>query len=188
MKKRWKRRLERIRKEIPLGPLLSHLGYLIEANAPYEQQFSCDLHGGVDRKPSARFYPHTNSTYCWACQKARTSVDYLVEKTGISFLEALQSLEKSADLPPLPEEDEVQEDPVDWGEYALEDHKDAKEILHRLLQAATEERDMRPQGIARLWEEYDRLCLLEEEGQDTAKSLNSLLEVTRTWMGYGTSN
>lgn len=91
-----------------MGELLVDFGYGIYPDSSREQQFNCDLHG-PDNKPSARYYPQSNSTYCFACQKARGPIDYVIEKEGLSFKEACDFLERKANLPSLPWEDDGDE-------------------------------------------------------------------------------
>ena len=103
--KRVRQRAERIRENVDMGDLMAEYGYDIVPGASQEQQFRCDLHG-QDNKPSARYYPDTNSTYCWACQMARDPIRFLMDKEGVTFSAACNFLEKRAGLPPLPWDDE----------------------------------------------------------------------------------
>lgn len=166
------RRAHRIREEVPLGPLLRSLGYLVQDGGP-EQQFACDLHGGQDRRPSARFYPNQNNTYCWACHKLRGPLEYVMEKKGLRFREALEFLETTHNLPPLVEEEE---DPNEDPHYGEAPPQDSLKLIDKLLsQLTSDQADMGQ--VLRWWEEYDRLIYFEGDGSD-------LLQEIRQWMGY----
>lgn len=112
-------RAERISKHVDLGQLLSEYNYEIIPDDHREQQFRCDLHG-IDNKPSARFYPETNSTFCFACGKARDPVSFIMDKEGLEFRQACELLEKRANLAPLPWKEE-EEAPLDTTEAEIED-------------------------------------------------------------------
>lgn len=101
---RTQRRLDRIKQEIPIARVLADYGYSVRPDGgDREQQFSCDLHGDKqDKKPSARLYPESAAFYCFGCGKTRDAVALVREKDGLSFMDALASLEKRYDLPPLP--------------------------------------------------------------------------------------
>lgn len=56
-------------------------------------QIRCPFHG-TDLHPSARVYPADNSFYCWTCKKTYTPVSAIAAYHGITFIEALQSVEE----------------------------------------------------------------------------------------------
>ena len=57
----------------------------------HEEQIHCPFHG-ADRSPSARHYPDTNSIHCFTCKKSWDPVRFVMEKKGLRFKEALDSL------------------------------------------------------------------------------------------------
>ncbi len=62
---RGKARVDRIRSDVSTHKLLMDYGYPLRGDAgDHEEQFPCDLHGGHDNTPSARFYPSSNSWHC----------------------------------------------------------------------------------------------------------------------------
>lgn len=104
MPTRGQRRAARLRERADIGVLLAEYGYGVLPDDTREQQYRCDLHG-VDNKPSARYYPRTNSTYCFACGKARDPISLVMDKEGLSFREACDKLEQRFNLPALPWEE-----------------------------------------------------------------------------------
>lgn len=181
-----KRRARRLQRDVPLGPLLEAFGYRIRADSPHEQQFSCDLHGGDDRKPSARYYPATNSTFCWACHKARGPLDYWVEKREVSFRAALLELESKYQLPPLSEvvlpEEEEEEAPEEKGGW-----EEACRTVEKALLTRTREGDGDMACILDAWEVFDRCLYLEHTGQITKEqgldTIQALRVRLRSWRG-----
>ena len=55
------------------------------------QQLSCPFHG-KDLSMSARFYPETNSMYCFACKEAWDPISYVMKSDGIKFMPAANFL------------------------------------------------------------------------------------------------
>lgn len=78
--------LESVKKAIlsfkGLGTFLKEDRY-IDLNGQ-EEQLSCPFHG-KDNKPSARYYPDTDSMYCWTCQKSWDVFGYLGQKRDYDF-------------------------------------------------------------------------------------------------------
>ena len=109
MSTRAKKRADRIRERCEIGVILQRYGYNVIPDDHREQQYACDLHG-IDNKPSARYYPRTNSVYCFACGKSRDPINLVMDKEGVGFREACDSLERQFNLAPLPWEDEGDED------------------------------------------------------------------------------
>ena len=105
MTTRSQKRAERIREKCDIGVLLQNYGYNIIPDDFREQQYACDLHG-IDNKPSARYYPRTNSVYCFACGKSRDPIGLVMDKEGVGFREVCDRLEKQFGLTPLPWDDE----------------------------------------------------------------------------------
>ena len=152
MSDRSKRRVSRIRKAVDLGIVLEQYGYPIRSGTDREQQFSCDLHGdGQDSRPSARYYPDSFSWHCFACGKSRDAVSTVMEKEGLGFRQALDTLERRFALPSLPEVEEQQPILVRPGL----DTKAAIFRIQRLLQNATDERDLPMETVLALWEAFD---------------------------------
>lgn len=176
-------RARRVNRVADLGLILSGYGYEVHPDPDREQQFRCDLHGD-DQKPSARFYPRTNSTYCWVCHKARRAVDYLVEKDGLGFEEALSVLEKQLGLGELSFEedpdslDKVQE-AIDQSLKPHRDFKDERLRLRKLLESVTQDRDLPAPIVFRYWEVFDRIDYgmhREDWSEDQGKKALSLLK------------
>lgn len=160
---RMRARAERIKTECDLGVLLQDYGYAVVPDRHREQQFACDLHG-VDHKPSARFYGHNNTTYCWVCQKTRDPISYVMEKELITFREAIDLLEKKLRLGPLPWSDEYQrpiavEDEISKIEKArtVVTYEQAKLRLSKILSTLTAEREFNSSSLLAFWEVFDRV-------------------------------
>lgn len=119
----WDERIRRVKENAPMDEILKRNNVPMRKKGG-EEQFPCPLHGdGRDRNFSARYYPDTNSTYCWACKQARDPIswyrDYQRRKEGIDleFSEALRELEQEFGIkPPPPPQDRgpgrSEDDPV----------------------------------------------------------------------------
>lgn len=160
---RTRARAERIKEECDLGVLLQEYGYAVVPDRQREQQFACDLHG-IDAKPSARFYGHNNTTYCWVCQKTRDPISYVMEKELLNFRDAIEHLEKRLGLPPLPWSDEHQRPVTAQDEIAQIEadaaktsYTDEKERMNKFLTTLTNERELNQNAILAFWEVFDRV-------------------------------
>lgn len=164
---RFHRRVDRIRKDVPVDDLLSHYGYRIVPGMGREQQFSCDLHGdGTDGKPSGRYYPESNSWYCFACRKARDPIQTVREKEGCDFGTALSFLEAKYNLPPLPwEEGDSEQDT--WSLFRPEspDPESHKNRAKRCLQSALSERSLSFEESMSYLIEYNRILSVHWNSQ-----------------------
>lgn len=183
---RSRKRADRIREQVPLDEVLYRYGYNLIPNADREQQFSCDLHGdGSDSKPSARYYPDSDSWHCFACSKSRDAISTVMAKEGLSFSEACGALETQYGLPPLPYEGEDQPTKarVEITGKAEETPDDASGRVLKVLKSFSVCKDMALDDLLRLWEIHDRLMYLHREGGiDDAKVLQSLARVKKTAM------
>lgn len=45
-----------------------------------------------EKNPSMRYYPQTNTVYCWSCQKSAGAIDVCMKIDAISFVEAVKRL------------------------------------------------------------------------------------------------
>lgn len=171
MATRAQKRAARIREQCDIGVLLQNYGYNVIPDDFREQQYQCDLHG-VDNKPSARYYPRTNSVYCFACGKARDPISLLMDKEGVSFRDACERLEQQFGLPALPWDDEDFE-PED---IKVEDELDqivsegvpfAREAkrIGRFLDNIVRDRDLDLKTTLAFVEAYDRVMYgVKKEG------------------------
>lgn len=162
------KRANRIRAQVPMVRVLADFGYHVNPDGvDHEQQFSCDLHGdGRDTKKSARYYPTSNSMYCWACGRARDSITLLREKKGVGFHEAASWLERRYGLPEMPWE---AEEPVKAVEIQTERESSPDEGLKRLERAlliAGHERALPVGRLAAFWETHDGFAYKLREGAD----------------------
>lgn len=160
---RMRARAERVKEQCDLGQLLNEYGYAIVPDRHREQQFKCDLHG-VDNSPSARFYGHNNTTYCWACAKTRDPISYVMEKELVNFRGAVEYLEKKLGLAPLPWSDDHQrpvtvEDEIKKIEKAhtTVSYEETKGRLYKYLMTLTLDRDLDANALLGFWEVYDRV-------------------------------
>ncbi len=154
-------RADRVNRACNLGDLLSHYGYNVVPDEHREQQFPCTLHGR-DGKASARYYPVSNSTYCWVCHKTRDPIAYVMEHENIGFPEAIRFLEDRLGLDPLPwsddferpqtEVDKINEMALRRTTYAAE-HERTRKLLDNL----TRDRDLDAPTLLLFWEVFDRV-------------------------------
>jgi hypothetical protein len=160
---RAKQRADRIRAEISMADVLQGLGYRIRTDAgDREQSFSCDLHGdGRDSRPSAIYYPSSNSAHCFACGRTRDAITWIKEKEGRSFWEVVKLLESRYNLPTLPWVDDAPRAPSDKAQDILEDalggDHDPSPRINQILRAACVERESDPVVVAKLYEAYDMM-------------------------------
>ena len=176
---RSRRRADRIRSDLPMARVLYDYGYAVNPDGgDREQQFPCDLHGdGRDGKASGRYYPSSNSIYCFACGRARDAVALTMEKEGVKFIEALDKLEKRYGLPPIvydgsDEEEDVRPETVAdvLAEHPIP-YDDASERTDRFLRRITTSRAMSMHDTLRLWWDYDRVrYAASTEGWSDAKA------------------
>lgn len=182
----WRRR-GRIRAVVKIADLLRDYGYAVRDH-DHEQQFSCDLHGdGSDSKPSARYYPKSNSFYCWACGRTRDPVSLVEEKEGLSFTQALKALETRYGLPEIKEAPEQDFSAVLAAIGVVdaydEEQRRAKVFLHNI----TLERALPLESVLKLWESFDRVAYEHEQGDSapTAMLMHKVRSVAKaTWMKY----
>lgn len=178
MSSRLRARADRVKRECDLGGLLQEYGYSVVPDSHREQQFACQLHG-ADNKPSARFYPQNNSTYCWVCQKTRDPIAYVVEHEHVEFREAVQLLEKRMGLPSLPWEEPVRPktvaqeiDDIARGGSSFDQVSDR---VRHFLEGITRDRDLDAKKLVRFWELFDRVEYgVVREGWDDEKAIEVL--------------
>jgi len=171
---RAKQRADRIRAETSMLDLLVDYGYQVRADGgDREQAFSCDLHGdGRDTRPSAIFYPRSNSFHCFACGRSRDSITLVREKEGLDFWAAIQKIEARFNLPALAWEDDEQrgtkkqsvEQQILGLMNAGESCEATERRLARYLNALSQERSCPPLKLASLWEGFDKVRFLLSSG------------------------
>jgi DNA primase len=152
--------------------VLEDYGYEVRVDAgDREQQYRCDLHGD-DQKPSARVYPQTNSTYCFACSQFRDVIQFVRDKEGKSFSEACQILEDKYGLDPLPwtNDEETKKSPSTVEEIdQISRHKRSMEDevlrVQTMLDNLTKDRDLGMDETLACWEAFDRILY----GMETEK-------------------
>lgn len=97
-----KERVENIKGQVPMQDVLDYYGVRIRTRER-EFQFPCPLHGdGQDNSYSARMYPESDSTYCFACHKDRDVVEWVRDAEGLSFGKALSFIERSFGVSDVP--------------------------------------------------------------------------------------
>jgi len=162
---RSRRRADRIRSTIPMARIMYDYGYAINPDGgDREQQYPCDLHGdGRDGKASGRLYPSSNSTYCFACGRARDAIAFAMEKEGLKFNEALDKLEARYALPSLPHDanDDVDDDRPESIADALAikpaTFAEESDRTDKFLKRVTAARSLSMDTTLRLWWEFDRV-------------------------------
>jgi hypothetical protein len=171
---RAKKAADRIRADLPMLRVLADYGYRVHPDGgDREQSFSCDLHGdGRDSRPSAIYYPRTNSFHCFACSRSRDSVTLVMEKEGLTFWPAVRKLEQRYSLPPLPWEDEEPQEDVPTPGQQVTNLLDgqggvtwerASARVGAFLRGLGEERTLDPTVVVKLWEAYDKVRFMHAE-------------------------
>lgn len=181
------RRAERVKQMTRMGRLLQEYGYTVMDDDRREQQFACDLHG-LDNKPSARLYGHTNSFHCFACAKSRDVIEFVRDKEQVGFKVAVELLEQRLQLPPMVWEDEDNyEDPQDQTEREIdaiaakaESYEEALARLQKFLDTLTKDRDLDADSLLKFWEVFDRIAYYVEHDQwDEARGIMGLSVLRR---------
>jgi len=116
-------RAKNVQDHVSIFDVLEYYAIPVRTHAR-ESQFPCPLHGdGSDSSFSARAYPDSNATYCWACSKKRDTIAFVREQENLSFFAAIKTLEQRYAVPPLPSyfqiiDDELKQD-EETGEVRL---------------------------------------------------------------------
>lgn len=183
---RGKARVDRIRSEVSTHKLLMDYGYPLRGDAgDHEEQFPCDLHGGHDNSPSARFYPSSNSWFCFSCSRSRDAIQTVVEKEGVGFWDAVRLLEKKFRLPQLPWDADVARpmNMTDVVHDALKERETVEEVsarVERMLFFMKRDGDCDHVKLLRMWEAHDRILYgHRREGwkeEQTVRLLTQLIE------------
>jgi hypothetical protein len=82
---------EFIQEEVKLLELLEETGRIDIIRQEVEQQISCPFHG-PDSKPSARYYPDSNSMYCFTCKESWDTVSFIMKEKVLNFPQAMDFL------------------------------------------------------------------------------------------------
>jgi hypothetical protein len=177
-----RKRADRIKAQVPILSLLVGYGYDVRADGgDREQQFSCDLHGdGNDSKPSSRYYPESNSIYCWACGRVRDSIGLVQEKEGLKFKEAVKRLEIRFRLKPLPYEHEesATQRILREGRDALDVHTTIEDDIRRqrsLIHMVTQDRMLPMARCSIFWDALDKVAYMaEHKGLEVLKARQTI--------------
>jgi DNA primase len=189
---RAKRRIARVKDEIDITDLLIGYGYPIHGGGR-EEQFPCDLHGdGYDAKPSGRFYPESNTIYCFTCDKTRDTIELVREKEGLDFWNAIKYLEQRYKLDPLPfegdEERWEKDQTAAMVDRTLDSRKTFEDDLGRLtklvMSVTTDKVYQLPMiDVLVFWEARDKLAWMvgkkhipEKQGRLASESLRQRLQ------------
>lgn len=98
----YKERIDNIKSQVAIHDILNHYGIKI-LTQDREFQYPCPLHGdGQDNSYSARMYPDSQSTYCWACHKSRDVVGWVCDAEGLGFANALSWIERTFSVKNVP--------------------------------------------------------------------------------------
>lgn len=97
-----KERVENIKDQVPMQDVLDYYGIPVRTRER-EFQFPCPLHGnGQDNNYSARMYPDSDSTYCFACHKDRDVIEWVRDSEGLRFGKALSFIERTFGVTDIP--------------------------------------------------------------------------------------
>jgi hypothetical protein len=103
-------------------------------NVDYPVQIVCPLHD--DHAPSARFYPDSNSCFCWTCNRAFGPVALVAGREQVSFTRAAHLIGEwfGIDLSPSLEEAEAERLIAAWEDPpALGDPNDRRRAAAMIL-------------------------------------------------------
>ena len=180
--KRLRARADRVNERCNLGELLYEYGYAVVPDPYREQPFSCGLHG-ADRKPSARYYPSTNSTWCWVCRKKRDPIAYVMEMEGVGFRDAVDHLERRLGLEPLPwtqDEDcpvDVRDEIDEIARNSASYEQEHDRTVH-LLDGLSLDRDLDANTMLAFWEVLDRVDYgVSKESWGESKGVQALVRL-----------
>lgn len=81
---------ELINGSVPLHLLLEETGVKLPQTIK-PQQLSCPFHGR-DLSMSARYYPETNSMYCFACKKSWDPISFWMQYSSTRFMESARRI------------------------------------------------------------------------------------------------
>lgn len=160
------KRSNRIKQFVRLDQVLSEYGYNVRVNGS-EQQFACDLHGsGIETRPSARYYPSTQTWYCFACGKVRDVVSTVMEKEGLEYRQACRAIEKKYGLSEWNEY--TVENPIDEidTEYNEQEEVDWKTKTINKLTLLTKNKVICLKDSLKFWEAIDFLLFSKNEEKD----------------------
>lgn len=97
-----KERVENLKDQVHITDILDYYGIKIHTKER-EFQFPCPLHGdGQDNSYSARMYPESDSTYCFACHENRDVVQWVRDYEGLTFGKALSFIERTFGVSNIP--------------------------------------------------------------------------------------
>ena len=132
----------------PITDLLSELGISIHHEG-VEQQIRCPVHS--DSVASARYYPESNSIYCFTCAESYNPIDLAMLCWELSFVEAIEKLGGRDD------------DPASrfFRSYAKFSHMSQTQALTRmfLIQSQWLGQDV-PDDV---WHKFDRILVQYED-------------------------
>lgn len=95
-------RVENLKDQVHITDILDYYG-IKTYTKNREFQFPCPLHGdGQDNSFSARMYPDSNSTYCFACHQSRDVVQWVRDYENLSFGKALSFIERTFGVSNIP--------------------------------------------------------------------------------------
>lgn len=139
----FRRRADKVNERVSIFDVLRSYDILLPSDER-EVQYPCPLHGdGNDRSFSARVYPHSNSTHCFACHKTRDPIEWVRDKEQVGFMDAIKKLEERWDIEPPPVPDGVFDGLPDDG-----DRRDDRleELLIQMSAAAPSSNRVRTKG------------------------------------------
>lgn len=107
---------------------------------------------------------------CFACDRTRDPIAYVMDKEGKGFMDALKALETRYGLPPLPwEGDDFKKNVAEQTQQMVEEalafdtsYEDDKHRVKRFLDTLTQERDLNLITTVKLWEAFDKVSYLVE--------------------------
>lgn len=97
-----KERIDNIKGQVHITDVLDYYGITVRTKIR-EFQYPCPLHGdGQDNSFSARMYPESDSTYCFACHKDRDVVEWVRDAEGLTFGKSLSFIERTFKVKNIP--------------------------------------------------------------------------------------
>jgi len=190
-----KERVDNIKDQVHITDILDHYGIRVHTKQR-EFQFPCPLHGdGQDNSFSARMYPESDSTYCFACHLDRDVVQWVRDYEGLSFGKALSFIERSFGVSnvPKPTFDPSDEKTRRQMREMLQKQATAPTILETIARTETKAKRIIKENSTKItWEEGTKLFYILDnlrydvqhgnvEDKTVAKVLKKIYSQIKGW-------
>lgn len=137
-----KTKIDYVRENLPFRGVFAFYG--LDWKSDESHQLSCEFHG-EDRNPSSRYYPASQSIFCFACNKQRDVIEFIKDKEELSSVgKVLEFIEKefgigmnAADLSKRMELETAQVQQFQAGKRKILSQMYANEVNDKIYKART---------------------------------------------------